>query len=203
MIAGYRVKLSLLCLYLAYILTGCSSTVNTKYYQLTATSAMAERSNVTNQEHKTVVIGPLFLPEYLNRSQIVMRSSDTELVLATGGRWAEPLQENLTRVLIQNLNPQLEAARVFAFTHYDPEQASYRITLDIQRFDGDTGGDAGLSTQWTLIDGKSRKILSQGSFDYTTTFNPEESSFGGYTRALSRLVSDLSDDLSEIVNSIE
>jgi len=48
-------------------------------------------------------VGPVTLPPYLDRSQIVMSDRANELNLAEFDQWAESLQTNFTRVLGENL----------------------------------------------------------------------------------------------------
>ena len=63
-----------------------------------------------SQEHGTgetnnmfIGIGPIRFPAYLDREQIVTRTAQNRLDISENDRWAEPLEENFTRVLSQNL----------------------------------------------------------------------------------------------------
>ena len=44
-------------------------------------------------------IGPIRFPAYLDREQIVTRTAQNRLDISENDRWAEPLEENFTRVL--------------------------------------------------------------------------------------------------------
>ena len=48
-------------------------------------------------------IGPIKFPGYLDRQEIVVRSAQNRLMFLSTDRWAEPLQENFSRVLSENL----------------------------------------------------------------------------------------------------
>ena len=48
-------------------------------------------------------VGPITVPKYLDRPQIVTRSGRNQLALGEFDRWAEPLQDNVLRVLAENL----------------------------------------------------------------------------------------------------
>ena len=54
---------------------------------------------VGNESALSIGIGPITLPIYLDRSQIVTRISRNELKMDEFHRWAEPLKENFFRVL--------------------------------------------------------------------------------------------------------
>src|SRR5262245_9638167 len=49
-------------------------------------------------------VGPLRLPGYLERREIVTRVGQSQLDVSQKDRWAEPLDENLSHVLAQNLS---------------------------------------------------------------------------------------------------
>ncbi|MGH7872044.1 MAG: PqiC family protein, partial [Candidatus Binatia bacterium] len=60
-------------------------------------------------------IGPITLPGYLDRQEIVIRVAQNQINLAENDRWAEPLEENFSRVLSQNVAALLRADRVNAY----------------------------------------------------------------------------------------
>src|SRR3954471_156925 len=47
-------------------------------------------------------IGPIKIPGYLDREQLVTRISQNRFAIAENDRWAEPLEENFARVLSEN-----------------------------------------------------------------------------------------------------
>ena len=48
-------------------------------------------------------IGPIHLPDYLDRAQIVSRTSPNRLRVNDFQRWASPLDKDMTRVLAENI----------------------------------------------------------------------------------------------------
>src|SRR5215510_6709686 len=59
-------------------------------------AAAAERGPV-------IGVGPITMPKYLDRPEIVTRASQNQLTFGQFDRWAEPLQDNVFRVLAENL----------------------------------------------------------------------------------------------------
>ena len=51
----------------------------------------------------TLGLGPVTLPGYLDRSELVTRLSDNQVAVSPTARWAEPLRDNVLRALSQNL----------------------------------------------------------------------------------------------------
>ena len=85
-------------------------------------------------------IGPIRLAAYLDRPQIVSRRGDHTLELAEFDRWAEPLDESITRVLMEDLGALLETDRVQRHPLRDVGKVDVQLELDVQRFDGPTAG---------------------------------------------------------------
>ena len=52
-------------------------------------------------------LGPIALPAYLDRNQVATRVSATEVAYAQWDRWAEPLRNNVSMVLLRNLGAEL------------------------------------------------------------------------------------------------
>ncbi len=67
-------------------------------------------------EGLSVVIGPVTLPTYLDRNEVAVRVSPSELKYALTERWAEPLVQNFTRVLVEDLGNALASDRVASIT---------------------------------------------------------------------------------------
>ena len=63
---------------------------------------------------RAVGIGPVTLPQYLDRPQIVERTGPNSLKIAEFDRWAEPLNNTVPRILVQNISQLLQSDRVYA-----------------------------------------------------------------------------------------
>ena len=81
----------------------------------------------------SIGVGPVQMPEYLNRPQIVSRKSTIELFLDEFNKWAEPLEDNFTRVLAENLANILRTDPVVIFPSRGSIPVDYIVTLDVIR----------------------------------------------------------------------
>jgi uncharacterized lipoprotein YmbA len=96
------------------ILSGCASSPPSKFYQLGALNGQAvETRNASHQGSEVVSVGPLRIPDYLDRPQIVTRSGNNELKLAEFDRWAGSIENDIIRVLAEDISAQLPADRFF------------------------------------------------------------------------------------------
>ena len=83
----------------AILLPGCGSTRPTEFYLLTPLPAAVEA-----EKDLTIGVGPLTLVDYLDRPQIVTREKANKVLLNEFHQWAEPLKDNLLRILAMNLS---------------------------------------------------------------------------------------------------
>jgi uncharacterized lipoprotein YmbA len=126
----------------------------TRFYVLTSAVA-AQTDPPPAGVH--VVVGPVVLPDYLNRPQVVTRSEPHRIDIAEFDRWAEPLPSAFVRVLGQNLRASLGPDAVGRFPWASPG-SGYQLEVDVLRFES-TGDGAELSARWSLRDGNSKEVL--------------------------------------------
>ena len=138
----------------------CASNAPSRFYVLSSlTGTGGEPEMASDKRQLTIGIGPVELPAYLDRQQIVTRVSPNELHLAGFDEWAEPLKDNLTRVLVENLSVLLSKDLFTIFHFRDPEPIDYQVGVEVMRFDGSLAGDASLLVRWTIFGEEDKKLL--------------------------------------------
>ncbi|MCF8104675.1 MAG: PqiC family protein [Desulfohalobiaceae bacterium] len=144
-------------------LSSCAtSSPPTRYYLLTSEPfAGVERTLSPKKGLQVISLGPVRIPPYLDRPQIVARISEHRLQLKNLDHWAEPFQTNLTRVLAQDLSSQFKTAQVVVFPEKGQSPASYRIPVQVKRFDADRSGAVVLHVAWTLLDQEKDRVLKR------------------------------------------
>jgi uncharacterized lipoprotein YmbA len=157
-------------------LVGCGSSSPTRLYVL---SADAEKSGTASGI--AIGLGPLTLPKYLDRPQIVTRIASNSLSQGDFDQWGGDLNDNITRVLAINLANLLGTDRVSLYPWRDPAAVGYQITLDITQFEQDANGGAALDVFWSLIDPSSGKILLMRRSTYQENGAPGASGGSGDT----------------------
>ena len=130
------------------LLAACGTTPDVHYYLISAQPATTGADALPTG---TVIgLGPLSLPEYLVRSQMVTRTSASRLQYHNEHRWAEPLADNIGRVLRENLAGRLNLDQVIAWPWQRNRKVDYQVTLDITRLDADSTGNVNLEGRWSL-----------------------------------------------------
>jgi len=141
---------------LVVILAGCASSPPSKFYQL---NPLQNRTSITPdaspEQNQIIAIGPVRIPDYLDRPQIVTRTGKNELKLSEFDRWAGSLESDVTRVLVEDISGLLPADRFFVvrWTPYLESQvpASYRVEVLVDRFEGTLGDSVLLKAQWAVF----------------------------------------------------
>jgi len=106
-----------------------------------------------------IVVGPLQLPGYLDRPQLVLRQPDGQFSLREFDRWGEPLEALLTDTITNNLVRLTGSPGVVAFPLPGPASADMRILARVLRFDADVNGLTVLEVQWSILDAEGERLV--------------------------------------------
>jgi uncharacterized lipoprotein YmbA len=178
-------------------LLGCASSPPTRFYVLSPEKG----EGVGDQPCVSIGIGPVKIPEYLNRSGIMTRIAAHELQVGEFDQWAEPLEENIPRVLAENLRSLLCTKAVAVFPWKGRIPMDYRVYVDVIRMDGRLGGDALLDASWTLMGGPDkREMFATKRVSYKESTGGQD--YEGYVSAQSRNLWSLSHDIAEAIKNL-
>jgi len=145
-------------------------------------------------------IGPVKIPEYLNQPDIVTRIAQNELRLDEFAKWAEPLEDNISRTLAKNLLSLLCIRRIAIFPWKAGTPIDYRIDVDVIQLDGILGETASLDVTWSISDGTDRKkspLLTKRSTYKESTGGGED--YRTFVSAQSRNLASLSREIAETI----
>ncbi len=102
-----------------------------------------------------LAIGPIDIPDYLDRQQIVTRSGENELVVSDFDRWGGSLERDISSSLVATAADRLapRGILVFPWRSIPPASATgaYRASIAISRFDGALGRSVVLRGRWQLV----------------------------------------------------
>ena len=181
-------------------LGGCTSSAPTRFYVLSPLASSKSESQIIKDEGCiTIGIGPVELPAYLDRPQIVTRVSENELNLAEFNKWAEPLKDNFTRVLVENLSTLLCADAISIFPWKGPTPIDYQVEVTVIRMDGNVGGNVSLVTRWAIFREKDRKMLLMRQSSFSRRLNSQ--GYQALVSAQSGAIADLSREIAEAIKT--
>ena len=163
----------------ALLLAGCGS--KQEFYRLSAETSAAAHG----ESFVSLGVGPISLPSYIDRTELVFQSGPNEFQVPPNVSWAGSLQENIAGVLARDLQAQLGAREVLAYPWPAGRSPRRHVALEVRQFHGISGSDAILEAAWR-IEEASGQTISRGSGTFREPINGD--GYGAVVAAESRLL---------------
>jgi hypothetical protein len=141
-------------------LSACTS-IPPRFYILNPLTAAETRPAMAAEQGPVIGVGPITLPKYVDRPQIVTRAGRNQLALGEFDRWAEPLPDNMTRVLAENLALLIPTDHILLSSWPRSASPDYQVRVEVLHFDGWLGGESAFMALWSILDGAERPLLTQ------------------------------------------
>ncbi|MCI0734351.1 MAG: PqiC family protein, partial [Methylococcaceae bacterium] len=103
------------------------------------------------QNTGVIGLGPVRIPKYLDRPQVVTRTDRNRIGIDDAHQWAGPLKEDVARVIRENLSLLLGGHHTIAYPWKNTEGVAYQIQITIQRLDVENRL-AVLQADWSIAD---------------------------------------------------
>lgn len=147
---------------------------------------------------RVIALAPVHVPHYVDRPQIVTATAKNAYALSELHRWAERLDDNIARVLVQNLSLLLPADVLLLNASGRAQQARLRLSVNVLEFHVDAQAQARLSAQWSATQGDAAPL--------NHAFHCEEpasaTDYGVMAGALNQCLERLSRDIAEAVKAL-
>jgi uncharacterized lipoprotein YmbA len=182
-------------------LTGClgGPSAPTNFYMLSSLSSSQAKTPAASVDADIRIgLATVVVPEYLNRNEIVVNLDNTVYRLAEFNQWAEPLNDNLTRVLAENLTNLLLNDSIDVFLAADSSiPADYRLEVDVLRLDGNLGSTVTLIAQWALLESEEDNLILMRRSKYQEP--AADQTYKGLVMAKSRTIDRLCRDMAAAI----
>jgi uncharacterized lipoprotein YmbA len=180
-------------------LAGCSfgRQPPTRLYVLTALPATEVVPAGGATHSLAVVVGPVELPQYADRPQVVTGNTSNELHSAALAQWAEPLADNFARVLAENLSLLLGTDRVAVFPWRGPLSMEYQVMVEVTRFLGEPGGEVSLVALWSVVGKNGKEVVASKKSSFSEPTRAQD--YEALAAAMSRTVAALSRDIATAI----
>jgi uncharacterized lipoprotein YmbA len=186
-------------------LAGCATPSQpSRFYRLESalpTAAMPQ-PGVAGQSLPLIGIGPVQLASYLDRPQMVERSTRHRLRLHEFDRWAGTLQENAIQVLSDVMQRELSGAQVIGYPWHSSVRPDYEVVVTINRFERQ-GGRVRLEAGWTLLAQPQGRLVRLGRQPFETEVGGGdiEAMVAAASTALEQLGRSLAAELAPLLGS--
>jgi len=171
-----------------------------RFYSLHSLSTDEATQTQSVPAGMSIDFGPVRIPEYQNRPQIVTKNKDTTLNFSEFNRWAEHLDLAFEYAIGEDLAAMLPGATVKIHPWYPADPAKYQITVDVVRLESELEKDLFFAAQWTVIDVKTKKPLLTRRSEFRQPISPHN--YHGLVETLSTACVLLSADMAKEMTSL-
>ena len=189
--------------FLFMALTGClgGPSPQTNFYMLSPLRpSQAGTLPASTEARIHIGLETVVVAEYLNRSEIVVNLDNTIYQLADFNKWAEPLSDNLSRVLEENLTNLLQSDSIsVSLASESSILFDYRLEVDVLRLDGNLGDQVTLIAQWALLETEKDdlKLMRRSKYQEQTT----DDTYKELVLAKSRTIEELCRDMASAIRN--
>jgi hypothetical protein len=170
------------------------------YFALRPEAGAAAGAPVAARPDLGLAVGPIELPRYLDRDEVVTRDASQQLVPWDDHRWGGSLRDDVLRVLGDDLGTLLGTTRVAVYPVEARFPVRYRVLLDILEFEGAPGRAVTLRVRWMVADGTSGLALAiaqsrveqpTGGPSFDALVAAQSAALGSVTREIASKIAEL------------
>ena len=174
---------------------GCGSTPKTQFYTLGA--GLAAPPTAPPQAGYRVAVGPVTVPDIVDRPQLVVRLAPNRVELLEQHRWAEPLKSEIPRVIAADLTRLLGAE---VSTEARRMDAEYHVRIEIGTFESLPGETVALDALWSV---RHRAAGATRSGRTALRVATDGAGYEALAAAHARALAQLSRDLAAAIQLVE
>jgi uncharacterized lipoprotein YmbA len=185
---------------LALLLPGCTRSRPAAYYQLTAIAAEQGLVSSATTAALGIALGPVRLPEMLDRPQLIIRTGANRMEIVDDRRWIEPPADTISRVLRENLAVLLATERIVAYPWTRNDAFDYQVVVEILRFEGQGVREAHLEAIWAVRNRQGESLVPERRARFQVPAASPD--YDGLVRALSDTLSLLCWEISREIKNL-
>lgn len=164
-------------------------------------SSSAQPTGTQKLTSLAIGLGPIRLPEYLDRPELLIRTSPNGFDLSETDRWAEPLVDNFRHALANDLTNLLGSKNIVQYPWDPGTKLDIIVHIEVQRFEADTSHSAELVARWDLRTSQTDQVLAsrEARFSHQSTSAAGDAVAG----ALSEDVAELAQQIASMIVRVE
>ncbi len=138
-------------------LVGCGSTpIEDHYYSLVLAAGDSASSQTTDSPARELIVGPVTLPDYLDHRGISLQTGPNKIQSASHNFWAEPLDEAINKVLVQDIAKSSSELSVTRHLGRQSTAAVCRLGIEFDKFHATDDGAVVSSGRYWLSNDEGR-----------------------------------------------
>jgi uncharacterized lipoprotein YmbA len=198
-----RIFKGLVFIALIFSLSACEGiggpSTPTEFYRLTSVDLSEKSYSAELGSDFSIGVGPITIPGYANRPQIVSAGAGGRLIVEDLHHWAEPIQDNIERLLVADIASMLSPRQVFHYpTNFTPSAESLQVEVVIGEMLRLADGKVQLSASWNIKKLVDNRLIRRDAVKYIS--NSGAVNFEQYSEILSGLLGQLSIDMLKSIS---
>lgn len=194
----FKLYACVVCLLSATLLAACSpKTHPAQFYRLEPLGA-APAPITSDKPLRVIGLGPVRIPAYLDRPQIVTGAAGNRMNLDEYHRWAEPLRDTVGSVLGENLSARVSGAHLVVFPWNRAITPDYQIEIDFSRFHVNDEGVAELWANWSILRNNKPLLLQTSRIALPASGRDADALVAAQNRTLAQFSEELALALSKL-----
>ncbi|WP_449553321.1 PqiC family protein [Lelliottia amnigena] len=181
-------KAALSLMIVTWVLAGCTSP-QVRYHTLVNSAPV---SHIVASPDFVIELLPVGVPAQLDTQQVVVRQSDSRMVVLDNDRWLSLLGDELQTALSLDMTQQLNTVDVAGLAR-DNRKPVVRMLMQIRRFDSWPGHAVSLDADWSLSvqqDGKTRRLVCKSHLTQPLAGDPAQM-FTAWQQVVGRLANQI------------
>jgi uncharacterized lipoprotein YmbA len=179
----------------AVLACACGSEPRIDFYSLQSPQAPAPTMPASAL---AIHIGPVTVPDAVDRPQMVLRLDDNRVNIDDQHRWVEPLKNAVPRLIADSIARDLNTPNVLTSRQSSGLDIDYRVAIDVQHFDS-SAGEVSEDVLWTI---RSRKTQVP-RLGRSVVKEPASGGAEGIAAAHGRALQRVAHDIAEAIRSME
>lgn len=184
-------------------LSACWGAAPSVYYTLVSPSSTLSQPKPTQADFHSLGVGPITLPEHLDRPHLVTRKGKHTLQVHIRHRWGASLRDQILNQLEANLVSELSGISIVSYPWERPWRPSHQLMMEIKSLEGMMDLEVNAEFVWRIIDLKTEKVLHQGRYKAQSSARRkgQEPIETAYVRAMAETLSNFAKELSRLLQS--
>lgn len=185
---------------LGLLLTGCAANSPPSSFYVLSSLYGSEVGFRPASDGLAVGVGPLELPDHLDRPQIVTRENPNRIDINEFHRWGGELRSEIKRVLAQDLSFRLNSDRVQVYPWPARSAIEYQLRCAVVRMDGVLGRKALVSLRWEIRHGEDGEVIASQLSTRQIPVNAPgyQALVAAQSTALAEIATEIADRLKQI-----
>lgn len=202
---GFLKKITLAVTFTTLLLAGCGgSSQRVEFYTLNPLTGIQAKTNTPATDQKlSIGVGPVEIPEILDRPQIVTRTGPNKLSIDEFHRWAGRLDESFAVILAENISLLLATDQVAVYPWQADFKPRYRVGLEIRYFEGQWGKDVLLEAVWSVSGQQSQQTNTMRESVINAGPLSTEADYEALVAAHNRAIAQLSREIVQEIQNLQ